>query len=101
MASGGTEIVCRLQCAFNRRLTVLRTPLDAFRNDDLGVRDTDESQRRAEIGFRMLGRGIWCFLPIEAAARDDDDHSLVAGQSLHAVLAVLEGLAGNEDAIDP
>ena len=49
----------------------------------------------------MLERGRGRALVVETAARERDDHALAAGQAFGPVLGVAEGLAGNDDAVDP
>ena len=53
---------------------------------------------RLQIGLDMLEAVAGL---VEAAARNGDDHALVAGQAFGAVGAIAEGLAGHGDAVDP
>ncbi|GCC46285.1 hypothetical protein chiPu_0030467, partial [Chiloscyllium punctatum] len=82
-------------------LAMLGADLDAVGGDELHIPDADETEHSTQIGLEVLERGHRRVGAVIAAARDRDDDALVAGQPLDAGRAVFEGLACDEDAVDP
>ena len=69
--------------------------------DEFGIVHADEAEHPAQIGFQMFADRGRRAGAVETAARDRDDHALVAGESLRALRGVSEGLARHQDAVDP
>jgi hypothetical protein len=95
------EITSRLKRICERLLAVLRADLDAVSGDEFEIFDPDETEDAAQIGLQVLERRHRGIGTVMSAARDRDDHALVAGEPLWTVRAVGEGLARDRDAIDP
>ena len=80
---------------------MFRSNLDSVGGNEFEVFDADETEHPAQIRFQMFAHRRRCAGAVKSAARDRDNHALVAGQSFRAVRAVFEGLAGHQDAVDP
>src|ERR1700722_3708910 len=98
-ASGGLELSRPFERADQRLLAIFRADLNALGDDEFEICDTDEAKDRTQVGFQMLGRLGRGAGAIEAAARNGDDHALVASQALRPGRAVAEGLARDQDAV--
>jgi len=80
---------------------VFRTDLDALGDDEFEPGDADKAEHGAQIGLGVLGGGGRRAGSIEVAARNGDNHPLVAGQAFDALRGISEGLARDENPVDP
>lgn len=79
ISSSRLKFCRRLQCARQRLLAVIGTDLDSVRRDELKLRDADESEYAAQVTFEMFEGCCGRAGPVVSAARDRNDHPLVAG----------------------
>src|SRR6478672_11252467 len=62
----------------------------AFRADELDVRDAEEAEGVAQVGFLEIRRAA---VAVDAAAAAGHDHALARGEAFRSVLGVAERLA--------
>ena len=74
-----------LQRVGQRLFTMFRSDLDSVGGNEFGMGDPDEAEHPAQIGFQMLADRGRRAGAIETAARDRDDHALVAGEAFGAL----------------
>jgi len=72
-----------------------------FGDDDSRSVTPRKPKDAAQIAFNMLEGGRRHARAIKTAARNRDDHALVARQPFGAGGGIAEGLAGDRDAVDP
>src|SRR5580658_10098721 len=98
---GGAQFRDHLQSAAHRLFALFGPDLQTFGDDDLQIGDAEKAEDAAQITFHMFEGGRRHARAIKTAARNRDDHALVARQTFGAVGGVAEGLAGDRDAVDP
>lgn len=80
---------------------LLRSDPDAVSGNAFGIGYADEGEHPAQIRLEMLTCGGRRVGIVDPAARNRDDDALVASEALWALWAVCEGLARDQDAVDP